>query len=209
MELEDTLRGLRLRGAGSQDQDGRRRGRVRARARAGVSIAALRRACRPSFRRTCAARRLTHASWTEDRSESYERLAYLGDSVLALAVAPDLIDRFPDEDAGGLTKIHNQAVSGVSCAEVGRELGVPEMLRAEEPEATQAGDPRRRAAERRAAAARGNRGPDRRLLPRLRLRARRRRGVGRFRGADRARCRDAGRLQVRPAGDARAAAART
>lgn len=77
---------------------------------------------------------LTHSSWTEDRSESFERLAYLGDSVLALAVARDLLLRFPGEDAGGLTKIHNQSVSGVSCAEVGRALGVPEMLLANEPE---------------------------------------------------------------------------
>ena len=30
---------------------------------------------------------LTHSSWTEERTDSYERLAYLGDSVLALAVA--------------------------------------------------------------------------------------------------------------------------
>lgn len=72
---------------------------------------------------------LTHSSWTEDRGESYERLAYLGDSVLALAVAADLYERYDEVDAGGLTKIHNQAVSGVSCAEVGRLLGVPEMLR--------------------------------------------------------------------------------
>jgi ribonuclease III len=72
---------------------------------------------------------LTHSSWTGDRSDSYERLAYLGDSVLALAVAADLHERFPEVDSGGLTKIHNQAVSGVSCAEVGRRLGVPDMLR--------------------------------------------------------------------------------
>jgi ribonuclease-3 len=84
---------------------------------------------------------LTHSSWTEDRAESYERFAYLGDSVLALAVSRDLIDRFPDVDAGGLTKIHNQAVSGVSCAQVGRELGVPQMLRENEPEDMQAGIP--------------------------------------------------------------------
>jgi ribonuclease-3 len=84
---------------------------------------------------------LTHSSWTENRAESFERLAYLGDSVLALAVARDLVGRFPDVDAGGLTKIHNQAVSGVSCAEVGRLLGVPEMLRANEPEGMQAGIP--------------------------------------------------------------------
>jgi ribonuclease-3 len=80
-------------------------------------------------------RALTHATWTEVRPESYERLAYLGDSVLALAVASDLIERFPEVDAGGLTKIHNQAVSGVSCAEVGSALGVPEMLREAEPDA--------------------------------------------------------------------------
>lgn len=84
---------------------------------------------------------LTHSSWAEDRDESYERLAYLGDSVLALAVAGDLVERFPEIDAGGLTKIHNQAVSGVSCAEVGRRLGVPEMLRANEPEAMDVGIP--------------------------------------------------------------------
>ena len=84
---------------------------------------------------------LTHSSWTEDRAASYERLAYLGDSVLALAVADDLVGRFPEVDAGGLTKIHNQAVSGVSCAEVGRQLGVPEMLRASEPEGIETGIP--------------------------------------------------------------------
>lgn len=82
-------------------------------------------------------RALTHSSWAVE-SESYERLAYLGDSVLALAVAANLHERFAEIDAGGLTKIHNHAVSGVSCAEVGRELGVPEMLAAEEPEAEDA-----------------------------------------------------------------------
>lgn len=84
---------------------------------------------------------LTHSSWTEARAESYERFAYLGDSVLALAVARKLIERFPQVDAGGLTKIHNQAVSGVSCAEVGRELDVPAMLRGNEPEDMPVGIP--------------------------------------------------------------------
>jgi ribonuclease-3 len=83
-------------------------------------------------------RALTHSSWAPERTESYERLAYLGDSVLALAVAADLYERFPEVDAGGLTKIHNQAVSGVSCASVGRELGVPGMLEAAQPESEDA-----------------------------------------------------------------------
>lgn len=80
-------------------------------------------------------RALTHSTWTAEPSRSYERLAYLGDSVLALAVAAGIYERFPEVDAGGLTKIHNHAVSGVSCAEVGRELDVPAMLEAAEPEA--------------------------------------------------------------------------
>jgi ribonuclease-3 len=77
---------------------------------------------------------LTHSSWTERRIDSFERLAFLGDSVLGLSVASELITRFPELDSGGLTKVHNQAVSGVSCAAVGRLLGVPEMLRANEPD---------------------------------------------------------------------------
>jgi ribonuclease III len=77
---------------------------------------------------------LTHSSWTERRIDSFERFAFLGDSVLGLAVATELHASFATVAAGGLTKIHNQAVSGVSCAEVGRRLGVPEMLRAAEPE---------------------------------------------------------------------------
>ena len=131
---------------------------------------------------------LTHATWTEHRTDSYERLAYLGDSVLGLAVASDLFDRFPTVDAGGLTKIHNQAVSGVSCAEVGRAA-----RRAGDAAAPSPGGPAIPAEvllDGVPAAARGDRGPDRRLLPGLRLRAHRCRRGGRFRGADRARRRN-------------------
>jgi len=84
---------------------------------------------------------LTHTSWTEDRVLSYERLAFLGDSLLGLAVAAEVFARFPAVDSGGLTKIHNQAVSGVSCAEVGRLLGVPQMLLEAGEEADEAGIP--------------------------------------------------------------------
>jgi ribonuclease-3 len=77
---------------------------------------------------------LTHSSWTERRVDSFERLAFLGDSVLGLAVATRVFDTYPKLAAGGLTKVHNQAVSGVSCAEIGTQLGVPEMLRGNEPE---------------------------------------------------------------------------
>ncbi len=76
---------------------------------------------------------LTHSSWTPERTGSYERLALLGDSVLGLAVAEELYRSLPDLSAGALTKILNQAVSGTSCAAVGRELGIPEMLLAADP----------------------------------------------------------------------------
>ena len=77
---------------------------------------------------------LTHSSWTERRVDSFERLAFLGDSVLGLAVATHVYENFEKLAAGGLTKVHNQAVSGVSCADIGLQLGVPEMLRANEPD---------------------------------------------------------------------------
>ena len=76
-----------------------------------------------------------HSSWTSKRSESYERLAFLGDSVLALAVTTHLYPRLEAErfGAGQLTKIRAQAVSGRSCREVAERLGVPDRLRAAAP----------------------------------------------------------------------------
>ena len=76
-----------------------------------------------------------HSSWTAKRSESYERLAFLGDSVLGLAVTTHLFPRLdPDRyGAGRLTKIRAQAVSGRSCRAVAQRLGVPSRLRAASP----------------------------------------------------------------------------
>jgi ribonuclease III len=85
---------------------------------------------------------LTHSSWVEKRSESYERLAFLGDSVLGLAVTTHLWPRLEPEDfgAGRLTKIRAQAVSGRSCRSVAERIGVPERMRALEPEDTPANE---------------------------------------------------------------------
>jgi ribonuclease III len=78
----------------------------------------------------------THASWSERRSDSYARLAFLGDSVLGLAVTTYLYPRLEAESfgAGRLTKIRAQAVSGPSCRVVAERLGVPERLCAAAPE---------------------------------------------------------------------------
>ena len=74
-------------------------------------------------------RALTHSSWVERRVDSYGRLAFLGDSVLGLAVAEHLFRENPQADIGRLTKVHGQAVSGRACAVVAEELGLPAMLR--------------------------------------------------------------------------------
>jgi ribonuclease III len=79
----------------------------------------------------------THASWTTRRSDSYERLAFLGDSVLALAVTSHLYPRLEADrfGPGRLTKIRAQAVSGRSCRAVAERLGLPDRLRAAAPAA--------------------------------------------------------------------------
>jgi len=76
-----------------------------------------------------------HSSWTSRRSESYERLAFLGDSVLGLAITTHLYPRLEADrfGAGELTKIRAQAVSGRSCRAVAERLEVPERLRAAAP----------------------------------------------------------------------------
>ena len=77
----------------------------------------------------------THASWTERRVDSYSRLAFLGDSVLGLAITAHLYPRLEAEryGAGRLTKIRAQTVSGPSCRAVAERLGVPAMLAAAAP----------------------------------------------------------------------------
>jgi ribonuclease-3 len=70
----------------------------------------------------------THSSWAPDRASSYERLEFLGDSVLELAIARALYERYPDSSEGGMAKIRSHVVSRASCAVVARELGLGKRL---------------------------------------------------------------------------------
>ncbi len=76
---------------------------------------------------------VTHSSWVEHRSQSYGRLAFLGDAVLGIAIADELFRRFPRSDAGRLTKVHAQTVSGRACAEVAAALDLPARIRTAAP----------------------------------------------------------------------------
>ncbi len=72
------------------------------------------------------ARALTHGSTAH---ATYERLEFLGDRVLGLAVAQWLYERFPAESEGALSKRFNALVTGAVCADVARGLGVVPHLR--------------------------------------------------------------------------------
>jgi ribonuclease-3 len=69
---------------------------------------------------------LTHSSVGK---HSYERLEFLGDRVLGTVIARALYERYPDEPEGNLSKRYNGLVDRETCAENGREIGVPAIVR--------------------------------------------------------------------------------
>jgi ribonuclease-3 len=69
---------------------------------------------------------LTHAS---AGSDNYERLEFLGDRVLGHVIARALFDRHPKEPEGYLSRRYNVLVARDTCAEIGRELGLPSLVR--------------------------------------------------------------------------------
>jgi len=70
----------------------------------------------------------THASWAPIRESSYERLEFLGDSVLELVIAHALYDRYPEASEGRLAKIRAHVVSRQSCAAVAKTLDLGTRL---------------------------------------------------------------------------------
>jgi len=72
-------------------------------------------------------RALTHSSRAD--AEDYERLEFLGDRVLGLAIAAWLYELFPDEPEGKLSRRLNVLVARETCADIARELGLGERIR--------------------------------------------------------------------------------
>ena len=77
-------------------------------------------------------RALTHRSWG---AEHNERLEFLGDAVLSLAVSGLLFERLPDSDEGDLTRVRAHLVREDSLHRAALALGLPEDLRLSEGEA--------------------------------------------------------------------------
>ena len=73
---------------------------------------------------------ITHPSATEGKSVkySYERLEFLGDSILGAIVAAIAFHRFHDLDEGGLTRIKVALVSGASLSDVADRLGFADVI---------------------------------------------------------------------------------
>lgn len=74
---------------------------------------------------------LTHPSHTaESESEvDYDRLEFLGDAVLQLAVTRFLFDAMPDGGEGEMTLVRAGVVAEPMLAEIARAWGVPEAVR--------------------------------------------------------------------------------
>jgi len=71
---------------------------------------------------------LTHASSVERRLNSYERMEFLGDSILGFIVCEFLYKNFVQWDEGDLTKVKSMVVSRHACAQMGAQLGLAEFL---------------------------------------------------------------------------------
>lgn len=79
---------------------------------------------------------LTHSSFVNElkkderaQTRSYERLEFLGDSILGLICSQVLWDHCPDLDEGQLSRLRSQLVSEESLAERARILGVAAHIR--------------------------------------------------------------------------------
>jgi ribonuclease III len=82
----------------------------------------------------------THTSWAAERVSSYERLEFLGDSVLSLCVTTELYRRFPEFAEGHLARLRAYIVSRATCARVATKLGLGRMLRDQAGPGGDAGD---------------------------------------------------------------------
>jgi ribonuclease-3 len=87
---------------------------------------------------------LTHVSASSHRPDSYERLEFLGDRVLGLAVAHMIYGGFPNDSEGELSRRLAALVRKETCAEVAELWGVGPHIRLGEGEA-QAGGRKKRA----------------------------------------------------------------
>lgn len=85
---------------------------------------------------TLLTRALTHRSFGADHNE---RVEFLGDAVLSLAISSLLFEHFEGSDEGDLTRVRAHLVREDSLHKVAVSLGLPEVLRLSDGEARSGG----------------------------------------------------------------------
>jgi ribonuclease III len=77
-------------------------------------------------------RALTHPSvlseTPKDTDQVYERMEFLGDSILGFLIANEAYRRFPDMREGGMTRIRGRLIAGSVQSKVARDLGIGDLL---------------------------------------------------------------------------------
>jgi len=74
---------------------------------------------------------LTHPSFTHETDEvmiSYDRLEFLGDGVVNLVVAEELMRRMPDMEAGMLTQLRARIIRKEGLLQVALDLNLGELV---------------------------------------------------------------------------------
>jgi ribonuclease-3 len=86
-------------------------------------------------------RALTHASvkGSKNAREDNERLEFIGDRVLGLAIVEILNEEFPEASEGELARRYNRLVKGETCAKIGRALGLGSFMVLSDSEAESGG----------------------------------------------------------------------
>ena len=86
---------------------------------------------------------ITHPSYTQDKGlpsdMNYERLEFLGDSVLKLYSSCLLFDKFPQYDEGQLSKIRSILVADSTIAQIAFDIGLNKIIKLSESEEKQGG----------------------------------------------------------------------
>src|SRR5690606_41827366 len=72
-------------------------------------------------------RALTHSSAQSPSGSTYERLEYLADRVLGIAVAPMLFETFPEASEGELSVRLNALANAENCVSIPHEIGLAEF----------------------------------------------------------------------------------
>ncbi len=72
---------------------------------------------------------LTHASVSGPARPDNQRLEFLGDRVLGLAISGALLEAFPEASEGQLAPRFNALVRKETCAEIARDLGLGTVLK--------------------------------------------------------------------------------